>query len=92
MQVLIEPKISEKAIGMSQAGKYIFKIHRLANKTQVAQAIEELYKVKVVKVNVIHNPGEEKLTRGRFRSKIQRFKKAIVTLKKGQKIPGFEEK
>ncbi len=92
MQVLIEPKISEKAIGMSQQSKYVFKIHPLANKAQVAQAIGEMYKVKVIKVNMIHNPGEEKLTRGRYRSKIKPFKKAIVTLKKGQKIPGFEEK
>jgi large subunit ribosomal protein L23 len=92
MQILIEPKISEKAIGMSQAGKYVFKVHPKANKAQVAHAIEELYKVKVVKVNMIHNPQEEKIIRGRFRSKIKSFKKAVVTLKKGQKIPGFEEK
>lgn len=94
MQILVEPKISEKAIGAVEQGKYIFKINPKANKIQVAQAIEELYraqKVKVTKVNIIYNPGEVKLRRGR-RIQIRPFKKAIVTLKKGQKIPGFEEK
>lgn len=92
MQILIEPKISEKAIGAADQGKYIFKVNPKANKPQVAKAIEDLYKVVVTKVNIVHNPGEVKLTRGRFKTKIRPFKKAIVTLKKGQKIPGFEEK
>ncbi len=90
-QILMEPKISEKAIAANVTGKYIFKINPHANKIQVAEAVEELYKVSVTKVNIIHNPGEKKLTRGR-RSQTRPAKKAIVTLKKGQKIPGFEEK
>jgi len=92
MDVLVRPQITEKAMKDISQGKYVFQINPHANKVQVARAIEDLYKVKVQSVNIIRIHGEEKVVRGRFKAKIKEVKKAIVTLKKGQKIPGFEEK
>lgn len=92
MQTLIRPVITEKAILANALGKYIFEIQSDANKAQVASAVSEMYKVEVIRVNIIHKRSEEKLIRGRFKGKTKAVKKAVVTLKKGQKIPGFEEK
>lgn len=92
MSILIEPIISEKAMRDAEIGKYVFRIKREANKAEIAKAIEKLYKVNCVKVNCVNVRGEEKLIRGRFRAKTKPYKKAIVTLKKGQKIPEFIEK
>lgn len=92
MEVLVQPQITEKAMKDIGQSKYVFQIHPQANKVQVARAVEDLYKVKVQKVNIIRIPAEEKVVRGRFKAKIKGVKKAIVTLQKGQKIPGFEEK
>lgn len=91
-EVLIAPHISEKAMtGISQ-GCYVFKIVPKANKAQVAKAVARLYKVEVKKVNILNYKNENVLTRGRFRGVRRGWKKALVTLKKGQKIPGFEAK
>lgn len=92
MRVLIKPVVTEKSMGKISEGKYVFVVSQRANKVQIARAIEDLYQVKVEQVNIVIAKGEEKLVRGRFKSKISPFKKAIVTLKKGEKIPGFEEK
>lgn len=91
-QILITPIITEKAIGKIANGTYTFKVIKEANKAQVAESVSDLYKVKVTKVNMIKIKSIEKLVRGRFKAKVRGWKKAIVTLKKGQKIPGFEEK
>ena len=92
MEILVQPQITEKAMKDIGQSKYVFRIHSKANKVQVARAVEDLYKVKVQKVNIIRIPREEKILRGRIQAMIKGVKKAIVTLKKGQKIPGFEEK
>lgn len=91
-QILISPIITEKAIGKVAEGTYTFKVAKEANKAQVAESVSDLYKVKVTKVNIIRIKSIEKIVRGRFKARIKGWKKAIVTLKKGQKIPGFEEK
>ncbi len=91
-QILFAPIITEKAIGKIAGGSYTFKVAPSANKVEVAQAVALLYKVNVQKVNIMKIKAEEKIVRGRYQAKIKGWKKAIVTLKKGQKIPGFEEK
>jgi len=92
MRVIYKPIISEKSMNETATGKYIFKVAPKANKQQIAKAIEEMYKVAVLKVNSIKVKPEERLVRGRFKSKTKLWKKAIVTIKKGQKIEGFEIK
>ncbi len=92
IQILISPMITEKTMSKVADGVYTFKVNQKANKIQIAQAIKDLYKVKVEKVNVVKVKSEEKLVRGKYQAKLKGFKKAIVRIKKGQKIPGFEEK
>lgn len=90
--ILISPMVTEKSMTKVAEGVYVFKVDRRARKPQIAQAIEDLYNVKVAKVNVICLKPENILVRGRFRGQKKGWKKAIISLKKGQKIPGFEEK
>lgn len=73
-------------------GKYVFRVAPKVNKPMIAQAIKNLYKVDTIKVNIINSKSEAKIVRGRYQSKTRASKKAIITLKKGQKISGFEEK
>jgi large subunit ribosomal protein L23 len=92
-QVVLEPVISEKSMDHTQRGKYTFRVHDDANKLQVKAAVEELFKVEVVDVNVLTTKAKEK-TRGRRRGRNRGFtspwKKAVVTLAAGQKIEFFE--
>jgi large subunit ribosomal protein L23 len=89
--VLIErPLITEKSVIGARTGKYTFKVHPRANKIEIAKAIEAKFKVKVVKVNTIRVRGKKKRL-GRFpQGETPSWKKAIVTLAPGQKIPLFE--
>lgn len=91
MQILISPLITEKSLSQISVGKYVFEVDKKANKATVAEAIEDLYKVNVTKVTIVNVKGKRKLIRGRYPSKQKDIKKAVVTLKKGQKISGFEE-
>lgn len=91
-QILLAPIITEKAISKIAEGRYTFKVAKKANKVQVAKTIADLYKVKVIKVNIVNKKDESVLVKGRFKGSKKGWKKAIITLKKGQKIPGFEEK
>ncbi|CAN5171567.1 50S ribosomal protein L23 [soil metagenome] len=92
-QVVLAPVISEKSMDHTQRGKYTFRVHDGANKLQVKAAVEELFKVEVVDVNVLTTKAKEK-TRGRRRGRNRGFtspwKKAVVTLAAGQKIEFFE--
>jgi len=94
MQILISPLITEKSLAKTEKGYYTFMVAKKANKPQIAKAVSDLYNVSVSSVNVIRVKGEEKLIRGRFKTTTKDYKKAIVALKVGQKIPGFgvEEK
>ena len=88
--VIIEPIITEKAEKVREQDKYIFKVRLDASKITIKKAVEKIFKVNVTKVNVIRMKG--KTMRRGFRNtfKSPDFKKAIVTLKKGQKIDFFE--
>lgn len=90
MQVLLKPIISEKSLIDTANSKFVFQVAVDANKQQIAKTIEDIYKVNVTGVNIIRLHSEKRLIRGRYQIKTKVWKKAIVTLKKGQKIPGFE--
>jgi len=89
-RVLIRPLITEKATNLSAIGKYLFEVAPKANKTDIKKAIKFLYKVNPIKVNIIKVRGK-KVRYGKARGKTKNWKKAIVTLKKGEKIE-FTEK
>ena len=83
--ILIQPRISEKSGSLAQMNKYVFLVHKDTNKIEVKKAVEAAYKVTVIQVNVVNTKGKSR-TFGRVKGKTQGFKKAIVTLKKGDKI------
>ncbi len=80
-----QPWVTEKAGALGALGKYIFVIDKKANKSEVKKAVERIYNVKVEDVNVANIKGKAKRL-GRSLGKTSGLKKAIVTLKKGQKI------
>tara|TARA_Y100000768_G_scaffold112845_1_gene83159 strand:- start:596 stop:892 length:297 start_codon:yes stop_codon:yes gene_type:complete len=82
---IISPVITEKSTNLSEQNKIVFKINRNANKKNVKKSIEKIFKVNVIKVNIINKKTRTKLTRGR-KVKVAGYKKAIITLKKGQSI------
>ena len=83
--VILRPRITEKSGMLSQGGVYTFEIAKTANKNVVAKAIVALYKVTPVKITVINTPAKKIFMRGR-RGVVSGVRKAIVTLKKGDKI------
>ena len=86
--VLIKPMISEKSVAMMEEGKYSFIVDKDANKIEIKHAVEELFHVSVVQVTTRTIPGKVK-RRGRFEGKQPDTKRAIVTLKPGNKIEIF---
>jgi large subunit ribosomal protein L23 len=84
-EVLRRPLVTEKNAALQAQGKYVFEIAGEANKEQVKQAIEKAFNVTVTQVNVIIVPGKERRMRGRFVTSPS-WKKAVVTLKPGDKI------
>ncbi len=79
------PIITEKATIMSEQNKTVFKVHDKANKKIIKKNIEKLFKVNVVKINIINQKTKLKMRQGKKSFKTG-YKKAIVTLKKGQSI------
>jgi len=79
------PIITEKATGLSEQNKVIFKVHENASKNSIKKNIEKIFKVKVIKINTINKKSKNKIVRGKLGIK-KGFKKAIVTIKKGQTI------
>ena len=79
------PIITEKATILSDQNKTVFKVHSKANKKTIKKNIEKLFKVNVLKVNIINKKSKIKLKQGKL-SKKTGYKKAIITLKKGQSI------
>ena len=85
LDTIISPTITEKATSLSEFNKIVFKVHKKANKKSIKKSIEKIFKVNVVKVNTINLKGKTKMVRGKKTSK-PGYRKAIVTLKKGQSI------
>ena len=88
-EVLRRPLITEKDTTLQAEGKYSFEVAREANKPQIKQAVEKAFKVKVTAVNVLTVPGKGRRMRGR-QVLTPSWKKAIVSLKSGDKIGFFE--
>ena len=88
-QILIAPVVSEKSYGQIALNRYTFKVHSDAHKTQIRQAVEELFDVKVVEVNIVKVQPKPK-RRGVQRGLRPGWKKAIVELKAGDTIEIFE--
>ncbi len=87
-QVILRPVVTEKSYALAAAGKYVFRVHPDAHKTQIRQAIEQLFEVTVVDVrtmSVKSKPKRRGLTSGRTRQ----WKKAIVQVGEGEEIPIF---
>ena len=79
------PIITEKATILSEQNKTVFRVHDKANKKNIKKNIEKLFKVNVVKINIINQTTKIKMKQGK-KSYKPGYKKAIVTLKKGQSI------
>jgi large subunit ribosomal protein L23 len=82
---ILSPMVTEKSTNLSEQNKIIFKVPTGANKINLKKNIEKIFKVNVIKINIINKQNRTKLTRGK-KVKVSGFKKAIITLKKGQSI------
>ena len=85
LNTIISPNITEKTTYLSEFNKVVFKVHKGASKSSIKKSIEKLFKVNVIKINTINLKGKTKLVKGK-KSITSGYKKAIVTLKKGQSI------
>ncbi|NUQ71101.1 MAG: 50S ribosomal protein L23 [Chthonomonadales bacterium] len=89
--IIIErPLLTEKSMDLSHAGKYTFRVALDANKIEIAQAIEAIFKVKVEKVNTLRVRGKKRRMGRMPEGRTSDWKKAIVTLRPGQTITLFE--
>ena len=82
---ILSPMVTEKSTNMSEQNKVVFKVPSKANKINLKKNIEKIFKVNVIKINIVNKQSRKKVTRGK-KVKISGFKKAIITLKKGQNI------
>ena len=82
---ILSPLVTEKTTNLSEQNKIVFKVPASANKKNLKTNIEKIFKVNVTKINIINKQNRTKLTRGK-NVKVSGFKKAIITLKKGQSI------
>jgi large subunit ribosomal protein L23 len=92
-EVILRPVISEKSMDLTQRNKYTFRVHDDANKLQIKRAVEDLFKVTVLAVNVSTTKAKEKrrgTKRGRITGSTSPWRKAVVTVAAGDKIEFFE--
>jgi len=82
---ILSPLLTEKSTNLSEQNKIIFKVPSQANKKNLKTSIEKIFKVNVTKINIINKKSRIKSTRGK-KVRVSGFKKAIITLKKGQSI------
>ena len=82
---IISPVITEKSSNMSTQNKVVFKVPNSSNKLILKKNIEKIFKVNVTKINIINKQSRKKITRGK-KIRVKGYKKAIITLKKGQSI------
>ena len=82
---ILSPIITEKSTNISEQNKIVFKVPSKANKKNLKTSIEKIFKVNVTKINIINKRNRIKTTRGK-KVKIKGYKKAIISLKKGQNI------
>ena len=85
LDTIISPNVTEKSTSLSEFNKVVFKVHKGANKKSIKKSIEKIFKVNVIKINTVNLKGKTKIVRNKKSFK-PGYKKAIVTLKKGQSI------
>lgn len=88
-EIIIKPVVTEKSVDLMQENKYCFKVAKDANKIEIKNAIEEIFKVTVVNVNAVNVHGKMKRM-GRTQGMTASWKKAVVTLREGDSIEVFE--
>ena len=82
---ILSPVVTEKSTNLSEQNKIVFKVPDGSNKLNLKKSIEKIFKVNVTKINIVNKQSRRKITRGR-KVKVKGYKKAIITLKKGQSI------
>ena len=82
---IVSPMVTEKSTNLSEQNKIVFKVPAGSNKINLKKNIEKIFKVNVTKINIINKQNRTKITRGK-KVRVSGFKKAIITLKKGQSI------
>ena len=82
---ILSPVLTEKSTTLSEQNKIVFKVPNNSNKLILKKNIEKIFKVNVTKINIINKQSRKKITRGK-KIKVKGYKKAIITLKKGQSI------
>ena len=82
---ILSPLVTEKSTNLSEINKVVFKVNSLADKKSIKKSIEKIFKVNVIKINIINKQRRIKIARGK-KAKVKGYKKAIITLKKGQNI------
>ena len=82
---ILSPVVTEKSTNLSELNKIVFKVPDGANKKNLKKNIEKIFKVNVTKINIVNKQNRKKITRGK-KIKVPGYKKAIITLKKGQSI------
>jgi large subunit ribosomal protein L23 len=82
---ILSPVVTEKSTNLSEQNKIVFKVPSKSNKKNLKKNIEKIIKITVVKINIINKQSRKKITKGK-KVKIAGYKKAIITLKKGQSI------
>ena len=85
LDTIISPNVTEKSTALSEFNKVVFKVDKNANKKSIKKSIEKIFKVNVVKINTINMKRKAKLVKNKKSFK-PGYKKAIITLKKGQSI------
>ena len=85
LDTIISPNVTEKSTALSEFNKIVFKVHKGASKISIKKSIEKIFKVKVIKINTINLKGKTKIVKNKKAFK-PGYKKAIITLKKGQSI------
>jgi len=85
LDTIISPNLTEKSTSLSEFNKVVFKVNNKANKKLIKKSIEKIFKVNVIKINTVNIRGKVKIVRNRKAYK-SGYKKAIITLKKGQTI------
>jgi large subunit ribosomal protein L23 len=89
-QILIRPVVSEKSYVLSSAGKYTFRVHADAHKTQIRQAVEEIFDVHVLEVRTMSVKSKPKKRGNSAKGRTRQWKKAIVQIGEGESIPVFQ--
>ena len=82
---ILSPLVTEKSTNLTEINKVVFKVNTSADKKSIKRRIEKIFKVNVIKINIINKQRRIKIARGK-KIKVRGYKKAIITLKKGQNI------